>query len=351
VKPKPLNVPLTLVALTILVALYLSLVLRTEPHATLSGQVWGGIPWEVKISNANMTANQRVRTKSQVISLLREIDQSMSTYRPDSEISLFNLRQSTEAFELSPLFTDCLALALSIAHATDGKFDPTVGPLVNLWGFGPPGRPPSTPPDEMLTLVRDRIGYQKLALTGNTLRKLHPATELNLSAIAKGFGVDHVFRALTAHGFKDLYVNIGGEVRIAGVNFSGIPWLIGIESPALENASSPGAVLARMQPGERAVAGSGNYRNFYRDADGRWISHIIDPVSGQTVQHESPSVTVLAPDCTTADALATALYVMGPERGLEWIKGREGLDAIFVLPAPDGRWHLEATPGVTFLPD
>lgn len=271
---------------------------------------------------------------------LTRIDALMSTYKPDSELSRFNQHDATTPFPVSEETLAVFAMALEVSRKTDGAFDITVGPIVNAYGFGPDS--PVTPPnDEALAELRKRIGYQQLEVDedGKTVRKKIPNIYCDLSAIAKGYAVDQVALALEKIGIKNYMVEVGGEVRAAGVNDRGIPWRIGIEQP------TPGQRgVQRVLPLENmSLATSGDYRN-YREVNGVRISHTIDPRTGRPVQHDLVSVSVLHPECAYADAYATALTVLGLDEGLTFATEHR-LATLFIVREADGTFSEKATPG------
>lgn len=218
--------------------------------------------------------------------------------------------------------------AIHLGRESRGALDVTVGPLVNLWGFGPDARPTKIPSEELLTQTRQKTGLGNLhvitSVDADTLRKDIPDLYVDLSAIAKGFGVDKVAEYLESMGSRNYLVEIGGELRINGVNGKGHPWRVAIEKPTA-NASSVQEVIVA---GDNGIATSGEYRNYY-EMDGQRFSHTIDPMTGKPIQHRMVSVTVVHPSCMTADGLATVFMVLGPEKSLAYAKER-GL-AIFVI--------------------
>lgn len=244
----------------------------------------------------------------------------MSTYEKDSELSRFNASKGEEPFSLSPETHEVLRLAREIHDASDGLFDVTVGPLVNAYGFGPNGRPASVPSDAMLDALLEHTGSEKFVLGDDppTIRKLSPGLYVDLSAIAKGFGVDQVAEWLERQGVTRYMVEVGGEVRVRGTNERDRKWRIGIEDPV-----SGGATLGRIvELDSGALATSGNYRNF-RDIDGVRVAHTINPNTGRAVRHALLSASVYAEDCARADGWATALMVAGPEEALELARANE----------------------------
>ena len=270
------------------------------------------------------------------------VDARMSTYRPDSELSRFN-DSGTEPLEISPELFDVLTEAQRVAEMSAGAFDITIGPLVDAWGFGP--EKVLDPPDDATVerlLTEHGYRYLELDAENRTARKATPALRCDLSAIAKGYGVDRVAELLIELDFADFMVEIGGEVRARGVNAEGRVWRIGVERPEAQRTGVWGAV----ELADAAMATSGDYRNYY-ERDGVRISHTIDGRTGRPVAHALASVSVIHPSCMTADALATALNVLGPEEGRRLVE-REGLAALFLIKKPDGgfeEWESKDWPG------
>jgi thiamine biosynthesis lipoprotein len=285
-------------------------------------------------------------TKEEVAAAVKDavdgVDARMSTYRPDSELSRFN-DSGTEPLEISPELFEVLSEAQRVAELSGGAFDVTIGPLVDAWGFGPEGV--QDPPDDAtVERLLTEHGYRRLELDAEnrTARKATPVLRCDLSAIAKGYGVDRVAELLIELDFADFMVEIGGEVRARGVNAEGRVWRIGVERPVAQRSGVWGAV----ELADASMATSGDYRNYY-ERDGVRISHTIDGRTGRPVAHSLASVTVIHPSCTTADALATALNVLGPDEGRRLVE-REGLAALFLIRRPDGgfdEWESERWPG------
>ncbi|MCW8109671.1 FAD:protein FMN transferase [Alteromonas ponticola] len=237
---------------------------------------------------------------------LAQINKLMSTYDPTSELSRFNQNRFTDPVTLSKETSAVIAEALRLGELSNGVLDITVGPLVNLWGFGPNKRPERTPDNETISAVREYVGLDKIKLNGTTLKKLHPMVYVDLSTIAKGYGVDEVVAILEDNGLKNYLVEIGGEMRVSGHRGNGKEWLIAIEKPV----SNERNVQRIVSIGEHAIATSGDYRNFY-EQDGVRYSHLIDPRTGKPIQHNLVSVTVVDKSSMTADGLATAFNVIG----------------------------------------
>lgn len=269
--------------------------------------------------------------QQQVADVLGSVEQSMSTYIEDSEISRFNDYADTDWFNVSAEFCAVVAAAQHLSANTYGAFDVTVGPLVNLWGFGPD---PATiePPDA--TKVEDvlrRTGYELLRADcdRSALAKSNAALQIDLSAFAKGYGVDRVTELLDGLGLEQYLVEVGGELRVAGMNSRNQLWSIGVESPQ-RDARAIGLVIALK---DQAMATSGDYRNFF-EYNGVNYSHVIDPRTGHPVTHNAAAVTVVADTTAAADGMATALLVMGPEEGLLLAEQQE-LAAMFQIRRGD----------------
>jgi len=250
-----------------------------------------------------------------VLQALREVDTLMSTYKPDSEISRFNRLQSQDWYSLSPATFEVLDLGLDISKKTNGAFDMTVGPLVNLWGFGPERRPDQIPTAATVRKIKQSVGYRLLELRQDpfSLRKKKPQVQVDLSAIAKGYAVDRVASYLLGQEVGDFLVEVGGEIRINGEKPDGETWRLAIESPQ-ENQRQVHRVLKVTNV---AMATSGEYRNYY-EMDGKRFSHTVDPRTGFTINHTLASVSVIDASCARADALATAFMVMGTKQAMEY---------------------------------
>ncbi|NKN33231.1 FAD:protein FMN transferase [Marichromatium bheemlicum] len=263
---------------------------------------------------------------------LERVNDLMSTYRPDSELSRFNASESDDWFPVSSELATLVALAERISLFSIGAFDVTVGPAVNLWGFGPGQPPEQLPSDEQLAEVRERIGFPRLEyrLDPPALRKEKPGVYVDLSGIAKGHGVDQVAAVLEAAGVTDYLAEVGGELRASGTKPDGSPWRIAIERPE----TGAREVYHVVTLHDSAMATSGDYRNFYT-RDGKLYSHTINPITARPVTHTLASVSVIAADCAQADALATALLVLGPEAGFALAETHD-IAAFFVVREDDG---------------
>ncbi|WP_445400358.1 FAD:protein FMN transferase [Zobellella sp. An-6] len=283
-----------------------------RPQLHLTGDTMGTY-YSVKIVAADEARAQELQ--SEIDRRLERVNEQMSTYREDSELSRFNRYRGSDPVRVSADTAKVVTASLQLGRLSDGALDVTVGPLVNLWGFGPDARPERIPSDEQLAQIRSRIGLEYLAVTvdagGEYLQKTLPELYVDLSAIAKGFGVDVVSEYLAEEGLTDHLVEIGGEVRVSGLNAKGQPWRIAVEKPG----PGTGSVQQVIALGNSSVATSGDYRNYY-ELDGERLSHSIDPATGKPITHRLASVTVVHPSCMIADGLATALTVMGTDKAL-----------------------------------
>lgn len=281
-----------------------------------------------------------------VDSLLAEIDQSLSTYVPGSLISRFNQADSFRTDDR--LFVEMLQQSGRIYRLSEGAFDPTVMPLVKAWGFGPDDR--LTPRIANLDSLRAFVGFDLLEISGfpdgqHEIRKAYPAMQLDFNAIAQGYSVDLLAELLASRGISDYLVELGGEVRARGKNETGEAWTLGVEKPIdIEGINELSAII-RLE--DRAMATSGSYHRFY-EQDGIRYSHTIDPHTGHPVRHTLLSVTVTAPDCVTADAMATAFMVMGLDKAKALLAANPdlGLEAYFISSATGFQFEEYATEGM-----
>ncbi|MEW4529464.1 FAD:protein FMN transferase [Maioricimonas sp. JC845] len=301
----------------------------TDELVSLSGETMG-TTWHVKVTppSAEFDADP---LKQEIDATLERINDQMSTWREDSELSRFNRHESDDWFDVSPETATVVAAALELAKRTGGAFDPTVGPLVRLWHFGPDPGQRDVPDDAEIAAAKDRVGYDKVEvrLEPPALRKSQPDVELDLSAIAKGFGVDAVTAVVQEAGATGAMVEIGGEVRTFGTKPDGTTWKIGIEQPTVGRR-----VVGRVVTLEsKSLATSGDYRNFF-EAEGKRFSHTIDPRTGHPATHDLASVSVVADDCMRADGWATALMVLGPEAGMA-LAEEDGMAVSFVIRSGD----------------
>lgn len=286
-----------------------------------------GTTYNIKVV-ATAEQVETLQLQQKIDAVLKKVNQEMSTYIPDSEISRFNKSTSLEPVEVSDGFARVLAESIRLGELSGGKLDITVGPLVNLWGFGPEQRPETVPSDEVLANTRARVGLQNLHLNANRLSKDIPNLYVDLSTTAKGYGVDVVAELIEANGITNYLVEIGGEMRLRGFKHTGELWAIAIEKPIFDPSGDHRAVQQVIIPKDNAVATSGDYRNYF-EADGQRFSHIIDPDTGKPINHNLVSVTVIVPSSMTADGLSTTLMVMGVEQGMAFAV-KNDIAALFI---------------------
>ena len=275
--------------------------------------------------------------KTRADELLARVNKQMSTYDPDSELSRFNRNPSTDWIAVSPELLYVVAEGLRISELTGGAFDITVGPLVNLWGFGPEPRRDQAPSEEAIAQARQRVGYWQLHARADppALKKDRADLYVDLSALAKGYGVDQLATLMEANGIQNYLVSISGDLRAKGLNGKGQPWTVAIERPV------PGqrAVERLIKIGDRAVSTAGDYRNYF-EQNGQRYSHIINPRTGRPVPKTVASVTVISELDLNADAADTALMAAGADHGFQ-LATEHHLAAFFILADPDGKSFRE----------
>jgi thiamine biosynthesis lipoprotein len=297
-----------------------------------------GTTFTVKVADADAEAGREILA-ADIEAILLDINDSMSTYIEDSELSRLNRNESADWIAISAELTELLQLALDVSSLTEGAFDITVGPLVNLWGFGPDQVSESIPAVDVVMREAAKTGYKLIQLDkdGNRIKKARPDMYIDLSAIAKGYAVDRIAAYLAGKSLRRYMVEIGGEIRASGTNSKGINWRIGIEKPD----SSQRSVQRIIGLSDTAMATSGDYRNYYIRA-GKRYSHTIDPRTGYPVSHKLASVTVLHQSTALADALATGLLVMGTERA--YALAEQQNIAAFFLTGTDTGFEERYTP-------
>lgn len=297
-----------------------------------------GTTWSVKLAVDVIDAAARAEVQQSIEAALRGVDEAMSTWREDSELSRFNAHASTEAFKASREVLEVFRIAREVSALSDGAFDVTIGPIVAAWGFGATDRIPGPPPADELDRLRERVGWRGVEVQEGALRKARADLVCDLSAIAKGYAVDRVAEALEKLGYRDHLVEVGGEVRARGARLQGGAWRVAIERPVAGARDLFDVVLLD----DLALATSGDYRNFY-ESGGQRYSHTIDPRTARPIEHALASVSVLHREAVYADALATALNVLGPDAGYS-LAEREGLAALFIVRGEDGEFSARATP-------
>ena len=281
---------------------------QQREYVHIGGQTMG-TTYNIKFSAQGAPDPQVLQ--SEVDIRLVEINKLMSTYDPESELSRFNQYKGQGPFSMSAENIVVLDEAKRLGALSNGYLDVTVGPLVNLWGFGPTKKPEKIPTQEVIDATKAKIGLDKFSLSESSVTKTSPDLYVDLSTIAKGYGVDQLAEIMEKHGVADYLVEIGGEMRVSGVNASGTPWRIAIEKPLTKER----AMQRLITIGDNAIATSGDYRNYFEENGVRY-SHLIDPTTGYPIQHNVVAVSVVHESSMTADGLATALNVMGKEAAM-----------------------------------
>lgn len=305
---------------------------KQAPFRTDEGLVFGTV--------YKITYQSEDNLKNEIEAELKKVDNSLSPFNPNSVITHVNHNEETE---LDSFFVQVFRLAQKVSQETNGAFDITVAPLVNAWGFG---FKQSTGVDSLtVDSLRQFIGYRKIALQENEIVKKDPRTMLDCSAIAKGFGVDAVARLLESKGIKNYMVDIGGEVVVRGKNPRMNAWQIGINKPIDDSLSVNQELQTILAISDAGMATSGNYRNFYYKG-GKKYAHTIDPRTGYPVQHSILSSTVIAKDCASADAYATAFMVMGLDSAKAFCEAHPELDAYFICAGEGDKFETYFTEGM-----
>ena len=282
---------------------------------------------------------------------LAAINASMSTYRPDSEISRFNQLQAIDTpMPVSDDFYQVMRLSQKLFEITGGAWDGTLGPLIDLWGFGPTPRPRDRlPATERIKTLLATIGFQHIVVhPDGHLSKRQPSIAVDLASVAKGYAVDVVADLIDDRGYVDYLVEIGGEVYAAGVRIDGQPWRVGINAPEAGAPFNKVYRVVKLQ--DRAFATSGDYRNFF-EIDGRRYAHIIDPRTGYPVSNGVVSASVTAESCALADGLATALMIMGASAAVELVDRMEGVECLIITRDHHDRLHDHVSRGFPALAD
>ena len=305
---------------------------KQPPFRTNEGLVFGTV-YKITYQHADDLQNE-------IKEAMLEVDNSLSPYNPNSIITRINHNQDTT---LNEHFTHVFELAQQISAETEGAFDITVAPLVNAWGFGFKHSIDIEP--SVIDSLRQFIGYQKIQLVDGKMVKEDPRLMLDCSAIAKGYGVDRVARLLDKKGVQHYMVDIGGEVVVKGKNSRMKTWRIGINKPVEDSLSINQELQTILEVSGVGMATSGNYRKFYYK-DGKRYAHTIDPRLGTPIQHNILSATVLAKDCTTADAYATAFMVMGLEKAKAFCEQHPELNAYLICAGEGDSYEIYYTPGM-----
>lgn len=315
-----------------------ALVCHGSDPVILSGRAMG-TNWTVKFVPPAAPVEREAITR-RVSARLEELEQQFSTYRADSELSRFNANRGPEWIPVSAELARVAMDSRAISELTGGAFDPTVGPLVRLWGFSAQRRVGALPTEAEIATARERVGWRDLEARGDSpaLRKARGEIAADFSSMAKGFASDEIGRLLGAAGVENFFVQIAGDVKCGGLAGDGRPWRVGIEEP---RDAGPAALACVVALANQALSTSGDYRNFFL-FEGRRYGHIIDPRTGRPASTGLAVVSVVDASCARSSALATALFVLGPDAAFE-LAVRERIAALLILR--DGaRFTPRATP-------
>lgn len=303
-----------------------------QPYTNISGLVFG--------TGYSITYQYEGNLKAEIEAELKRFDESLSPFNDGSVISRVNRNEElvTDSF-----FQVCFNRSMEISRETEGAFDITVAPLANAWGFG--FKKGAFPDSLMIDSLLQITGYEKVKLADGKVVKQDPRIMLSCSAVAKGYSVDVVAKFLESKGIKNYMVDIGGEVVVKGKNPQEGLWRIGINKPIDDSLSTNKDIQTILEVTDLGLATSGNYRNYYYK-DGKKYAHTINPKTGYPVQHSILSSTVIAEDCMTADALATAFMVMGLEKAEAFCKANPAIDAYFIYSGENGKFETYFTEGM-----
>ena len=318
----------------LMAALFLLAGCDTASQATptvLEGKTMG-TSWRVSV--VDITPQQATALQKKIQAQLDSDDWLMSTWKKDSALMRFNRSTSTAPWPVSEAMADIVTTSLRVGNKTDGVMDITVGPLVNLWGFGPEQQPIKTPTQAQIDAAKARTGLQHLTVINRAgeqfLQKDLPDLYVDLSTVGEGYAADHLSHLMEREGISRYLVSVGGALVSRGMNGKGLPWRVAVQKPT----DRENAVEAVVDINGHGISTSGSYRNYY-ELDGKRISHVIDPRSGRPINHKLVSVTVISPTALEADAWDTGLMVLGTERAKEVVT-REGLAVMMIMKEGDG---------------
>lgn len=307
---------------------------RSTPYQQNQGFIFGTI--------YHITYQNDKNLQPEIEAELKKVNMTFSTFENSSVISQIN---QNKPVKVNDMFEEVFILAENVSVETSGAFDVTVAPLVNLWGFGFGNR--QKPSVQKIDSLRQIVGFRKVTLSGGYIKKENPAIMLDFSGIAKGYGSDIVARYLRKKGIANFMVEIGGEVVTSGLNEKRVPWRIGVTKPSDNKTDVNQEVQTVLNVTNKSMATSGNYRNFYYK-NGKKYAHTIDPSTGYPVQHTLLSSTVLAKNCATADAYATAFMVLGIEKAKVVLEQHPELMAYFIYAGEKGElktWYSPSMKG------
>lgn len=331
-KKKKLIWQIPFLALLIIGTVLIVMQQRSMPYQHDEGMVFGTV--------YNITYQYDSDLKQDIEAELQKVDNSLSPFNKGSIISKVNRNENPE---VNDMFADVFTLAEEVSAQTGGAFDITVAPLVNMWGFGT--KQFHRPDKESVDSLMKFVGFNKISLKNKHVVKQDPNIQLDCSGIAKGYGCDVVARFLRSKGIKNFMVEIGGEVVTSGNSEKRVPWNIGVTKPTDDSLQENQELQTVLNVTDKAMATSGNYRNFYVEG-GKKFAHTIDPHTGYPVQHSLLSSTVLAHDCATADAYATSFMVLGIDKAKEVLKKHPELMAYFIYSDAKGNLQVWFSPSL-----
>lgn len=300
-------------------------------YRKVSGAVWG--------TTFNITYKANRSLDDSIQAVMSTVDNSLSAFNKTSLLSKINRCESNK---IDTLFRHVFNVSTRVNRLSDGMFDPTVAPLVNIWGFGYTEDTAHAPTNEQIDSLLPIIGIADCRINNDIIIKKNQATQFNFSAIAKGYGCDLIAETLQRNGCNDFMIEIGGEVVISGKNTSGKAWRIMIDAPISNDSIVTHQQYAIIEPGDCGIATSGNYRNF-RTIDGKRVGHTINPKTGYPVETTVASVTVIAPTAIEADAFATACMAMPTAQAIKMIEAQADVSALFIISTNEDKWFTITT--------
>lgn len=306
---------------------------HARSETLLTGETMGSV-WTVKITGALPRPASEVRAAIQ--SRFDAVDAALSTWRADSALSRFNAHAGDDWQQVDPEFAAVLEYALQLAAQSNGAYDVTLGPVVDLWGFGPAPRRQSAPSATEIEAALQRTGWQKIQVDRAGQRARRPqGLRVDFSSLGKGRGVDRVAEYLLSQGMRDFLIDLSGKLRASGANAAGARWRVAVEQPGADDPRGlPRTVSEPVPLADEAIASAGTYRRYF-EAEGRHYSHLIDAHTGRPITHGTQSSTVIAAESMHADALATMLILMPPDAALQLADAQE-LAALLLVQTADG---------------
>ncbi len=302
-----------------------------------------GTDYSISIINQKNKIVDVQLLQHQIDSLLIDINNIFSNYIESSEINNINRHLSTKAMNISPEMAEVIGTAIMIYELSGGKFDITIKPLVDIWGFGEDFNTSQFPSVESIEKTKKYVGFEKLVLKNNTLQKSNNLIQIDLNAIAKGWGVDKVAEFIHKNGFNRYMVEIGGEIAVSGKNKYNNNWEIGIPIPEYLQSE----LYTTIKLSNLSLATSGSYNNYF-NFEGINYSHIIDPESGYPIKHDLVSATIVTQSCTFADAIATSVMVMGFNEGLNWVQTLPNVECLLIRRSEDGNYTTGTSDGFNY---